>query len=117
LSFGATLVDPITGNVTPENGDFYFSVDITSEVSLKMRPSSKPGSGTPADFQFVQNVIDPRDPTKTIFVFDGKTNHIVLTPGVYHTFITVADNLIRDDKLNFDDAGHLNYDFELSATA
>src|SRR5262249_20909857 len=31
LSFGATVVDPLLGKVTPEDGDFYFSVDVTSE--------------------------------------------------------------------------------------
>ena len=51
---------------------------------------------------------DPRDPSKTLFVFDGKASQIVLTPGIYHTFITAADNL---------KGGVFQYDFQLIATA
>src|SRR5205823_4501367 len=63
---------------------------------------------TPVDYNFVRNVPDPRDPSKTLAVFDGKTNLIVLTPGIYHTFITAADNLNGDS---------FEYDFQLTATA
>ena len=97
ITFGATDVDPVTGNVRTDDGDFYFSVAVTSQVSLYLKGNPDPNDpSAPAPVagngSIVQDVPDPRDPNNNLAQFEN----IVLTPGVYHTVITEADILSPD---------------------
>ncbi len=109
IVFAATDVDPVTGNVMTDDGDFYFSVDMTSKVTLYLKgdpTATDPSAPAPIDGpgNIVQNVPDPLDPTKTLAQFKD----VILSPGVYHTVITAADNL--DPRFSI-------YTYSLVATA
>ena len=68
ITFAPTKVDPITGNVTTVDGDFYFSIDVKSTVTLYLKGNPDPSDPTaPAPEQglgsVAKHVTDPQSRT------------------------------------------------------
>src|SRR5262249_41547768 len=92
LSIPATRIDEISGNVVAENGDFIFSLDIVSKVTLTI------------DSKVATKVGNAVNPSNTIASF----KNVVLQPGIYHMLINPVESL--DPKVK-------NHTYVLTATA
>src|SRR5262249_20211072 len=77
LSIPATRIDEISGNVVAENGDFIFSLDIVSKVTLTI------------DSKVATKVGNALNPSNTIASFKD----VVLQPGIYHMLINPVESL------------------------
>ena len=87
--FPATDVDPITGNVETEGGNFYFSINVTSKVTLYLKGDPDPSNkDAPPPVQdkgsVVESVPDPTNPNNDLPEFKD----VILSPGIYSTVIT-----------------------------
>ncbi len=76
LDITATRLDPVDDTLNSEGGDFYFSVDVRSKVSLTI------------DGVTAKNVSDPNDSSKTLAAFKD----VLLMPGVYRVRLSIVDS-------------------------
>ena len=87
--FPATDVDPVTGNVETDGGNFYFSINVTSKVTLYLKGNPDPNNkDAPPPVQgngaIVEDVPDPTNPNNQLPEFED----VILSPGIYSTVIT-----------------------------